>query len=84
METIAFFPRIPTECSAPLPRVCRANLALPESIMLEDCRYCRRQLAHVAGRPELLERLFDHMANLDCSGAVVMRKASLAKAHSRT
>lgn len=69
---------ISTDACAHLPRICRSNLALPESIMLEDCRYCRRLLVHAAGRPELLARLCEHIANLDCSGAEAMRRASWA------
>lgn len=76
MEKPGFVRQASPEHPADLPRVCRANLALPVSIMLEDCHYCRRQLAHAAGCPELLERFFLHMANLDCSGAEAMRKAS--------
>lgn len=80
MEKITFLSQASTDSSAYLPRICRSNLALPESIMLEDCRYCRRQLAHAAGRLELLARHLEHMLNNDCSGGSAMRQALLAKA----
>lgn len=79
METIHLARHAALDFPPFLPRICRANLALPSAIMLQDCLYCRRQLVRAAGCMEKQERLFDHLVNLDCSGAVAMRKEVVGK-----
>lgn len=61
-----------------LPRVCQANMALPVSIMLPACQYCRQLLVRAGGDPESRTRVIDHLANIDCPGGEALRRQRAA------